>query len=165
MKISWSFFIRKILRSTRTLDCDKYRLKSKGKFFSFCWAIFLYFSTPISWVMIRNVHVLWTLCVDGLKNQTGKSNHIKSNHTTQTNKQIKLYLWHSHLNSKSCFPDLCLVLHPLYVSLGSSLLLLANALSVLVHREVGPLWCIFLPHCNLWSRNKGCVWKCWNESR
>ena len=51
LKISWSFFIRKILRSTRTLDCDKYRLKSKGKFFSFCWAIFLYFSTPISWVM------------------------------------------------------------------------------------------------------------------
>ena len=51
LKISWSFFIRKILRSTRTLDCDQYRLKSKGKFFSFCWAIFLYFSTPISWVM------------------------------------------------------------------------------------------------------------------
>ena len=51
LKISWSFFIRKIQRSTRTLDCDKYRLKSKGKFFSFCWAIFLYFSTPISWVM------------------------------------------------------------------------------------------------------------------
>ena len=51
LKISWSFFIRKILWSTRTLDCDKYRLKSKGKFFSFCWAIFLYFSTPISWVM------------------------------------------------------------------------------------------------------------------
>ena len=47
LKISWSFFIRKILRSTRTLDCDKYRLKSKGKCFSFCWAIFLYFSTPI----------------------------------------------------------------------------------------------------------------------
>ena len=51
LKISWSFSLEKILRSTRTLDCDKYRLKSKGKFFSFCWAIFLYFSTPISWVM------------------------------------------------------------------------------------------------------------------
>ena len=55
LKISWSFLLEKILRSTRTLDCDKYRLKLKGRFFSFCWAIFLYFSTPISWVMIRNV--------------------------------------------------------------------------------------------------------------
>ena len=51
------FSLEKILRSTRTLDCDKYRLKLKGRFFSFCWAIFLYFSTPtcISWVMKRNV--------------------------------------------------------------------------------------------------------------
>ena len=55
LKISWSFSLKKILRSTRTLDCDKYRLKLKGRFFSFCSAIFLYFSTPISWVMIRNV--------------------------------------------------------------------------------------------------------------
>ena len=55
LKISWSFLLEKILRSTRTLDCDKYRLKLKGRFFSFCWAIFLYFSTPLSWVMIRNV--------------------------------------------------------------------------------------------------------------
>ena len=51
LKISYHFSLEKILRSTRTLDCDKYRLKLKGKFFSFCWAIFLYFSTPISWVM------------------------------------------------------------------------------------------------------------------
>ena len=47
------FSFEKILRSTRTLDCNKYRLKLKGRFSSFCWAIFLYFSTPISWVMIR----------------------------------------------------------------------------------------------------------------
>ena len=51
-----NFSLEKILWSTRTLDCDKYtcRLKMKGKFFSFCWAIFLYFSTPISWVMSYN---------------------------------------------------------------------------------------------------------------
>ena len=64
-----NFSLEKILRSTRTLDCDKYRLKLKGRFFSFCWAIFLYFSTPISWVMIRNVinpTFLWTfaLCME-----------------------------------------------------------------------------------------------------
>ena len=51
LKISYHFSLEKILRSTHTLDCDKYRLKLKGEFFSFCWAIFLYFSTPISWVM------------------------------------------------------------------------------------------------------------------
>ena len=49
------FSLEKILRSTRTLDCDKSRLKLKGRFFSFCWAIFLYFSTPTSRVMMRNV--------------------------------------------------------------------------------------------------------------
>ena len=36
LKISYHFSLEKILRSTRTLDCDKYRLKLKGKFFSFC---------------------------------------------------------------------------------------------------------------------------------
>ena len=36
LKISLSFSLEKILRSTRKLDCDKYRLKLKGKFFSFC---------------------------------------------------------------------------------------------------------------------------------
>ena len=32
LKISYQFLLEKILRSTRTLDCDKYRLKLKGKF-------------------------------------------------------------------------------------------------------------------------------------
>ena len=69
LKISWSFLLEKILRSIRTLDCDKYRLKLKGRFFFFLLSylpLFFY-----SYIMsydkkCHKVHVLWTFCVNGL---------------------------------------------------------------------------------------------------
>ena len=70
LKISWSFLLEKILRSTRTLDCHKYRLKLKPRFFSFCWAIFLCFSTPVSGAYMRASETviqstnLWTFCIN-----------------------------------------------------------------------------------------------------
>ena len=96
LKISWSFLLEKILRSTRTLDCDKYRLKLKGRFFSFCWAIFLYFSTPISWVMIRNV-INSTFC--GLCAAMGwRCMFAIKNHTfglgTSVPREIQGYQWY-----------------------------------------------------------------------
>ena len=69
LKISWSFLIRKILRSTRTLDCGKLGSNRRGNFslsVELSSFIFLLLYHEL-WVMIRNVHVLWTLCVDGLK--------------------------------------------------------------------------------------------------